>query len=135
MAEIIISAAGFERVFAVLDRLENPQWERLMNLIGLTVEEQTVNHFQQQAGPEGPWAPRSGGGSWPVLVKTGTLRASITHAPLSETEVAIGTHLFYGRFHQEGTRMTPRRMFLGLTDTDKDQLQRVVESYLEGLTR
>jgi phage gpG-like protein len=131
LAELVIRTAGFERVIAVTDRLANPNWTELLQLIGLTIEEQTVNHFQEQGGPEGPWPPTQRGGQ--ILVLTGRLRGSITHQVMPPDKVEIGTNVFYGKFHQFGTRNLVRRAFLGLTEADKSELSSVIESYFERL--
>jgi len=134
LSEIVVSVEGFERVFAVLDRLENPQWDRLLTAIGLTIEEQTVYHFREGAGPEGAWAPRKSGGSKAILVATGRLIGSITFAVKPPDTVIIGTAVKpYPRFHQEGRQHLPRRMFMGLTESDKTELGSVIETYIEGL--
>lgn len=133
MAEIVFQVDGFERVFAVLDKLENPQWDRLLEVVGETLEAQTKQHFQEQGGPEGAWPPTKRGGQ--ILVKTGLLRGSIEHAAIGPLEIAVGTNVAYGKFHQFGTRKMPRRAFLGLTTDDKVEISNVIETYIRGLTQ
>lgn len=134
MVQISVEAEGFDPVLVVLDRLENPDWDELLTLLGLTIEEQTINHFTEQGGPEGPWPPTKRGGT--ILVKTGTLKGSIGIA-VGSMQVSIGTNVFYGKYHQTGTEnddgseRMPRRAFLGLTGEDRNELQQVLESYVE----
>jgi phage gpG-like protein len=132
MVQIIVQTEGFEKAYEVFNELEGPEWRaKLLNLIGLTVTAQSINHFSEQGGPHGPWEPTQRGGM--MLVLTGALRGSITHAVLSDDEVAIGTDIFYGVFHQFGTIKMPRREFLGFTDSDKDELSNVIDTYIHGL--
>ena len=132
---VVVTVDGLDHVIAVVDRIANPDWANLLELLGQTIEEQTIHHFSLQAGPEGPWVERSSGGWWPLLVKTGRLRGSITHVVQLPDEVAIGTNVYYGKFHQLGTRTIPRRQFLGITDQDKDEIQTVMNNYFEWLIR
>jgi phage virion morphogenesis protein len=131
MVAIVVSLQGVDRVIGVLDSLENAQWDALLRIIGATVEEQTINHFQQQYGPDGPWAPRKDKSPWPILIQTGRLRSSIFNTITGATQVSVGTNVFYGRFHQEGTARMVARPFLGLTDADRQELIDVITNYLE----
>jgi phage virion morphogenesis protein len=124
---IVVQVSGFEPIVAVLDHLERPQWDDLLRTIGMTIEEQTVNHFTQQAGPDGAWEPTKRGG--PALILTGRLRGSISHAVFPQ-EVHIGTNVHYGRYHQFGTRTIPQRAFLGLTAQDENEVQGVIEDFI-----
>ena len=127
---IIVDVDGFEPIFALLDRLENPDWNQLLRVMGMTIEEQTINHFTQQAGPSGSWPPTARGG--PALIKTGTLRGSI-QTVVGVDQVEVGTNIQYGKYHQFGTKTLPQRAFLGLTNSDQDELQDVIEGYVERL--
>lgn len=132
MVQIIISTEGFDRVFDFVSRLESTAWQQeLLDVLGLTVTAQTVQHFQDQGGPDGAWAPTLRGGQ--ILVLTGQLRGSIGHTTLSDTEVSVGTNVLYGKFHQEGTNKMPRRAFLGITDSDQAEVADVIERYIDGL--
>jgi phage gpG-like protein len=132
VVQVVVRAQGFETVFALFNSLGNAKWDELLRRIGSTVEEQTINHFQTQSGPEGPWPSTQRGGA--ALVLTGRLRGSISHI-VSGEQVAIGTNVFYGKFHQTGTSRTPRRMFLGLNETDKEELRDVVVDFISSLVR
>ena len=127
---IEVHAEGFESVFTELARLEDPAWEPLLRIMGATIQEQTVNHFTMQAGPSGSWPPTQRGGA--ALIKTGTLRGSI-QTVVGTDEVEIGTNIEYAKYHQLGTKRIPQRAFLGLTDTDQNELQRVIENYVANI--
>ena len=131
MVAITITVNGLEQVFAFTERLEHPHWEKLLDAIGATIEEQTINHFDTSEGPEGPWAPVQRGGR--PLILTGTLRGSITHQVNPPDEVVIGNQQYagYGRFHQFGTsRITPRP-YMGLSRSDEDELNTVITNYID----
>lgn len=135
MATVVVTVNGLPQVFALTDNLENPDWTELLEIIGATIEEQTINHFQEQGGPSGPWAPTQRGGQ--ILVDTGTLRGSITHDVVPPDSVYIGnlSHANYGHYHQFGTPTLPKREYLGLTGSDSDELSRVLENYVAGMLR
>lgn len=78
--------------------------------------------FLAEEDPDGvPWIPsrasqlRSGGGT---LFDTGRLFHSIQLYAVDAESRAIGTDVFYGRFHQFGTVKLPQRQFLGFSDED-----------------
>jgi len=131
MLSITVNSRGFDVAIAAFDRLSEPAtMNKLLRIIGLTVEGQTIAHFNQAAGPDGPWEPTQRGGA--ILVATGRLRGSIGHV-VSTDQVAIGTNVFYGKFHQYGTSRMVKRAFLGLTDADKTQLETIISDYVNGV--
>ena len=69
-------------------------------------------------------------GELKILDDDGTLRRSIEYEA-SATQVDIGTDIFYGAFHQEGTRDMPRRRFLTVTARDSAEGNRLVDRYLQ----
>lgn len=129
MVALSIEIHGMDVALARIGRLANIPYNTLLRQIGLTVEEQTVNHFQQQAGPDGAWAPTKRGGQ--ILVDTGTLRGSINHAVHGSDSVEIGTRVYYGKYHQFGTKRTPARAFLGLTESDRDEVKELCVNFIE----
>ena len=157
---VSIRVSGLRRVIAVFDQLENPPWGRLLETIGRTLEEQTINHFTEEAGPGGKWkepsrsyrympkekgAPKRGQegytpaqkvSSRPLLILTGDLRKSI-RMQKGPMEVAVGTDVWYGKLHQFGVEKTnlPARPFLGLTESDTSEMTNVIETYIDELTR
>ena len=148
---VSIRVSGLRRVIAVFDRLENPPWDRLLETIGRTLEEQTINHFTEEAGPGGKWKEPSRSyrympgekgekrqkvSSRPLLILTGDLRKSI-RMQKGPMEVAVGTDVWYGKLHQFGVEKTnlPARPFLGLTESDTSEMTNVIETYIDELTR
>lgn len=128
MVALSIEIHGMDVALARIGRLANVPYNTLLRQIGLAVEEQTVAHFQQQAGPDGAWAPTNRGGQ--ILVDTGTLRGSIDHAVHGSDSVEIGTRVHYGKYHQLGTKKMPSRAFIGLTDSDRDEVQEVCLNFI-----
>jgi len=68
-----------------------------------------------------------------TLFKTGTLFHSIQAHTSAPNERTISTDVFYGPFHQFGTKRMVRRSFLGFSDEDlylaeRRVLQRVMEA-------
>ena len=135
MATLTIEAVGFERVFAVLDKLENPDWSDLMGRIGGSLESQTLRHFVEERGPEGPWqelAPSTikAKGHDKILQETNILKGSFVQDPRGPYEIALGTRKVYGKYHQEG-RGVPRRMILGLHDEDVDEIEATIQGFID----
>lgn len=56
------------------------------------------------------------------LVDTGRLMNSIDYKVMGIRRVIIGTSVFYGKFHQFGTKNIPKREFIFLDDSDKRKI-------------
>lgn len=92
--------------------------------------ETAPQHADGMAGEGRPWAPlsemtllqrRQGTGSVQILVDTGTLRQRVV-IETRPGEVEVGTAIFYGLYHQTGTRRNlPSRPFVGYNDEDMDK--------------
>jgi phage gpG-like protein len=130
MGAVTIEVNGSEVVIAVLDTLADTQWDPLLRTVGDAVRTQTINHFIQGGGPDGPWVPLASGGP-SYLIATGTLKNSIEWR-LGDMQVAVGPGVqgWYGVFHQEGLGHNPIRRFLGLTEDDQNELRDIVENYI-----
>jgi phage virion morphogenesis protein len=88
--------------------------------------------FREQDPDEVSWIPskpaikrRSGGGSG-TLFDTGTLFRSIQLAGTGPNERKISTDVFYGLFHQEGTKFMPQREFLGFNEGDAELVNQLI---------
>lgn len=66
-----------------------------------------------------------------ILIRTGKLRNSvvrrgiagnITRINTGAHELTVGTSVFYGMFHQEGTSKMPARPFLTITEQEEEDL-------------
>lgn len=125
-----VSVKGLDKAVASISLLANPDRSQLMRMLGLKLQQQTVRHFQIGAGPYGAWAPTQRGGQ--ILVDTGRLMGSIQNVVHSDS-VSVGTNVHYGRYHQEGTRRMPARAFLGLSQSDMDEVKQVIVEYLDRL--
>lgn len=72
-----------------------------------------------------------------TLFDTGTLFHSIQGYVTGDNERQIGTDVFYGPFHQFGTKYLPVRAFIGYSDYDLGLVQRLmvrrVTQALEGM--
>jgi len=122
MAQIedrIAQIGGPEMVSDVLDEAQALLLNRLRT------------RFLQQVDPDGvPWIPSQAaidrnfnGGT---LFDTGKLFHSIqAFAAEGPDERAMGTDVFYGLFHQFGTRRLPVRRFIGYSEEDEDLMFRL----------
>jgi phage gpG-like protein len=106
----------------------------------------------QQFASEGraggaPWAIRkSRGGArsrsagWPLLVRTGTLRDSLTAPGAAHIEemdarsLTLGSRVPYAMFHQLGTRRMPARPMIVLTDERRAEWTEIVRGTIEEKT-
>ncbi len=111
----------------------------------------TRQNFALGQSPDGiPWAPlkrprnrprdtrkgRKAGSLDLPLRDTGLLMGSLTGGDIDSiegNELRFGTSVFYGVFHQFGTRTIPRRQFLGVTDDLKARINSVIKKFIAGL--
>lgn len=61
-----------------------------------------------------------------TLFDTGTLFHSIQAFVTGDYEREIGTDVFYGPYHQFGTKYLPARVFLGVSDDDLALVQQLM---------
>ena len=142
MVALVFEGEGFNHVFAILDKVENPDWSDLLTQIGSQIQDQTTRHFVEERGPEGPWTPlapstvKAKGHATILTGKTGILKGSIQTDPRGAYAIAIGTSTTYGKYHQrgvsnsDGSVRTPQRMFLGMHDADAGEIETVLQNYI-----
>ena len=136
--------------------------EKLLRAIAFMVEQQTVRRIHRtKTGPDGyRWTPwdykyaervataqtraeskrnkgrKASGPHHTLLEDTGSLRDSITSlVHVSYATVEVGSNLRYAATHQYGDadRGIPARPFLGLDESNKQALDRLVVNFLKGL--
>lgn len=124
----------------------------VLDEIGQTLVTSVNMRFARGTGPDGEaWAPLTTGET-PILVKSGRLRDSITHAVTGDS-VTVGTNLLYAATHQFGATIKPKnakalaftvggkfvmaktvqipaRPFLGISDQDVDLVEGVIDDRL-----
>lgn len=98
----------------------------------------------------GGWAPllektiqervRKGYGAGPILYRTGELAHSLSGdgngavKEVTPTSVTVGTDVFYGKFHQTGTRRNlPARRIIGLSWARRSLIVRRLADYIRQL--
>lgn len=112
-----------------------------MDTIGETLVSSTHQHFQDQAGPDGPWKPsqraeREGG---QTLVKSARLKNAITYEA-SPQMVVIGVNAVYARIHQlggqagRGHKVTiPARPYIYINDEDRAEIKALAVEHLRSM--
>lgn len=121
-----------------LGRLESLGYAELFDDLGEQVEQQTRDRFRDGVDPEGtPWEPSArvlaDGGK--TLIDTSRLMRSITHEA-SRRELIVGTNVEYAAAHQDpatgdsGRLKRPRRVFMGLSGANMDELSKVALEHL-----
>ncbi len=136
---------------AIASRVQAPDLTVPLKTASLLLTSATKQNFAGGTDPDGNvWAPlkhpRSRRrdkvarrvGSDLVLRDTGVLMASATAGPGSIVEVGpkslrFGTSIFYGAFHQLGTRRMPQRRFLGLTPQLRQRINAAIARYVARL--
>ena len=137
---------GLEDLAERLNQLASADYDDLLEQIGSTVESQTRRRLsEEKEAPDGsPWEPlsndwaarksqRSSGG---MLEYQGHLLDSIAYQVTGD-EVEIGTGLIYGAIHQLGGESVgkpiPARPYLGLSSDNENELNEVIEAWLNQL--
>ncbi len=134
---------GLDHLQAVINRLQNPDFDPLLDAIGAMVLAQTEERIaSEKTDPQGgAWAPlspayaarkRSGGG---ILELEGDLRDSLTFL-VSGQSVEVGSNLVYAATHQFGRDEAniPARPFLGLSAENEEEINELIDTWVEGLT-
>jgi len=116
--------------------LAEVDYAELLDVVGAEVESQTRRRLTaEKADPDGnPWpdldpayaARRHNPRHDDILVNHGRMLDAVTHNVLGSNTVEIGSSASYGVYHQKG-----RRPFLGLSQDNEQQLERVLSDFLE----
>lgn len=110
------------------------KFEPFLKEIGQFLESSTKLRFTNGTDPEGNrWEPSKrvlNQGRGRTLVLTGRLQKSISYSADSQ-EVNIGTDVEYAEKHQDGEGV-PQRAFLGISQQDEQEIERIVEKHIEG---
>ena len=105
--------------------------------IGESMLNVTRERFNTQTAPDGtPWKPLSPAyrlikkqNADQILTLYGRLRGTLTYQA-GPKEVRIGTPLIYGATHQFGRGAIPARPFLGLSQSDEQELLDILNDHL-----
>lgn len=141
MANIIISVAGkdefnrtFERYDAVFEDL-SPIWPTIRDTFWDIEKEQFAS--EGSAGRSGKWQQLSEPykaqkikqfGNLPILVVSSKLKKSLTGRTAdtvyrtTKKEIAVGTSLKYGLFHQTGTSKMPARPPINFSESQRKKI-------------
>ena len=159
-ASITVRTVGQDRLERELGGLARAfgDLEPLMDAIGLTLESNTLQRFDDEEAPDGSdWLPslraKETGGK--TLTDTARLKGSITYRH-SASDVEVGTNVKYAGVHQGGATIRPKgdgkltfripglgfrstsevvipaRPFLGISATDEVDVLDAVETYAAG---
>jgi phage virion morphogenesis protein len=144
--QIQVTTMGLDMAIAKINgiALRNPA--AVMAVAAETIRRQTLQRFARKVDPDNdPWAPRKvssiprgrsararhiRGGSGTLLLDTGRLRNSIASKVYGFT-AEVGTNVFYGLYHQKGTRKMVARRFLGINEADAREIEQAISRYLE----
>jgi phage virion morphogenesis protein len=120
---------------------------RLMDSLGMVIEEQTKERFDTETDPQGdPWHKLTkryikrkmegdknySGSTGGILVRGGLMRMSIESQVTGSDTVLVGSPMEYADFHQNARSHWRRREFLGLSTDNIAELQDAVEIFMKG---
>jgi phage virion morphogenesis protein len=148
---IQLTVNGLEGAEALLARMDNPDFTRLLDEIGATVVSQTQSRIRdEKRGPDGEnwpvWSAkyartRHGGQSLLQGESNPGLLSSITHL-VRGNRVEIGSALPYAAHHQFGSKKSsgrgsgvPARPYLGLSEDNRDEIETICAGFIERLLR
>lgn len=136
---------------AGLEQIAQADLDTLVYSLGQLVETQTKTRINdEKTAPDGtPWAPWSAGyaaslqrpnriypGS--LLLREDDLRDSITNVT-SARQVEVGSNLVYAAIHQFGGDTSrghppiPARPYLGLSQANREEVEDLVKTFVEGV--
>ncbi len=136
--QVRVRVSGIAEAAARLDEIGTGAWKGgLLALVAGLVQRQTIYRIRaEKTSPDGaPWAKwaastarrkKRGDG---ILVGNGVLVGSISASVAGDTAV-IGTNVFYGAFHQEGTSKMPARPFLGLSAANESEMLGAAQTFI-----
>lgn len=120
--------------------LSSDDKERLLHGLGVELKEQTLDRFDLEEDPKGdPWKAiteaykrrkvlTSSGG---ILEREGDLKTRLTVQVNDEDSVTVFSPTPYAGFHQMGTKKMPARPFFGFSTDNIDDLESMIERFLQ----
>lgn len=133
---IRIQVIGIAPVQDKIDRIAGLDTGSLMTALAATVERQTKRRIaSEKTSPDGArWAPLKAStilkkGTDNILVDKGQLLGSISSIS-GATWAIVGTNVFYGEFHQSGTRKMVERPFIGISSANAREIENVVQAFI-----
>jgi len=114
--------------------------DRLLNSLGMVIEEQTKERFDTLEDPHGdPWrelterykARKILDSSGGILTRGGLLQQSIEHQLPGGDTVIIGSPMDYADYHQSAKSEKRRREFLGISTDNIIELQDAIDIFMK----
>lgn len=114
-----------------LRRLRPKAMIALDKMANNAVHEFKVESFRSKSFDGRAWAPRKDPSNRrQLLVRTGTMRSSITVLRKSMNSRLVGSMVPYASYHNSGTRRLPKRQFIGNSRALRLKNQMVLRHYL-----
>ena len=112
MNDIRADTSKFDRMMSDIPGALARAQERALQAIGAAVASRATRAFRSEPLRPAPWAPRKDKkAKHPLLIKSGSLRQSISWRVTAPDTVQIGSDKKYASYHQEGTKNMPARPF------------------------
>jgi len=140
---------NFDKLFDVFDRLAKAtNTTQILDEAGAVILNRIRTRFLAEEDADGSKWPESraaekrkgggytirGGKKWRgtgTLFETGTLFRSLQLAGTGPDERKILTDVEYGKYHQYGTKLLPRRVFLAFNQADADLVSTLITRRIE----
>ena len=136
MITITVDTAQLDKKLADFPARMAAAQKRALQAIGQLVASRATQAFRTASFRPSPWAPRKPSkrdDGHPLLIKSGTLRQSISWKLDGTDTVVIGSSQKYAIYHQGGTKNMPARPFFPidghgkLTPSTAGKISRTVE--------
>lgn len=144
---VSIQIEGLDRAIAKIDAMARLATHKqpILAVMAETVRAQTIRRINEtKTDPAGvAWKPLAAAtvkrkGTSNILVDTGRLMGSISSSVFAN-HAEVGTNVKYAKYHHTGSQKVanrpPKRQFLGVSNADKAELERVVTAVIGALVR
>jgi len=134
-----VKVEGLAELDARIAKLGSLELHDLLEAVGAEVESQTRRRIEfERTSPDGKAWPewsedyaKTRHSNQSLLLSTGDLLDSIQYGVDSDG-VRVGSNQVYAATHQFGRGAIKERPFLGLSDENLDDIERVVADFIEG---
>ena len=109
---VSVDTSRFDRLLHDVPAALARAQRKALSSIGAHVASEATRAFRDPALRPSPWAPRKDNkAKHPLLIKSGSLRQSISWRISAPDTVQIGSDKKYASYHQFGTKRMPARPF------------------------
>lgn len=109
---VSVDTSKFDRMMSNIPGALARAQRNALSSIGEHVASEATRAFREPSLRPSPWAPRKNSkAKHPLLIKSGSLRQSISWRITAPDTVQVGSDKKYAGYHQQGTKKMPARPF------------------------